>query len=198
LAGFPGFRDFDENAGDESEKRIGARKETNDASSFFDLSIDIFAGIGGAETLSERFREGKDLQTFWDIFFGPSGESWLGIGVFFDESFETLIGVRAVVCVENGFDFGGYNWFQILFSDIFLSIFLKMKLAALPGSGVDGGFESRFETGMSVRSDEFRNSNATIFEVEEKIAPVDFGLRESTTDPEDHPLAVIGASAMSN
>ena len=88
-----------------------ARKETDDASSSFNLRIDIFAGIGGSQTDSESVRESKDSEAFWNIFFSPIGKFGLSFAVFFNENLETLLGVGTILSVKNSFNIGGNFWF---------------------------------------------------------------------------------------
>jgi len=49
---------------------------------------------------------------------------------------------------------------------------------------------------VSVRGDQIRDADAALLESGQKNTPVDFGLGESTTDPEDHALAVVAADAV--
>ena len=51
FAGFPGFGDLDEDAGDEPQERFLAREESDDPSAFLDLAVDVLAGGGGPQTL---------------------------------------------------------------------------------------------------------------------------------------------------
>jgi len=51
---------------------------------------------------------------------------------------------------------------------------------------------------MGVGSDEFWDADAAVFEVEQKLAPVDFGFGEGATDTQDHAFAVGGADSVGN
>lgn len=46
FAGFPGFGDFDEDAGDEPQERFLAGEEADDAGALLDLAVDVLAGVG--------------------------------------------------------------------------------------------------------------------------------------------------------
>ena len=118
FAGFPRVGDFGEDASDKAQEGFGAWEKTDDASSFFDLTIDIFAGVGCAKTDSESRMQGENGEAFWEIFFGPSGELWLGFGVGFDEVSQAEVGVGAVFGIEDGFDVGGDLGFEVLLGDI--------------------------------------------------------------------------------
>ena len=50
---------------------------------------------------------GEDGETFWEVLLGPGGELGLGWAVGFDEVFEAIFGVGAIVGVENDSVNGG-------------------------------------------------------------------------------------------
>lgn len=77
-------------------------------------------------------REGEDGKAFGEVFFGPSGEFWLGFGVVFEGFGEAEMGVGKVVGVENGLDVRGDLAFEVLFGDVVLCVLLEEELAALP------------------------------------------------------------------
>ena len=64
----------------------------------------------------------------------------LAFSVVFYEFLETLLGMGAIVGIENYFDGRGDLTFQMLLGDVFLGVFLEGELASLPGSGVERGF----------------------------------------------------------
>ena len=198
FAGLPGFGDFDEDAGDEPFQGLLAGEEADDTGSLLDLAVDVFAGIGGPQTLSVGFREGVNGEAFWQVLLGPGGESRLSFGVDFDEVLETFLGVVKIVGVEDASDVGGDFALEMLLGDVFLSVLLEVKLASLPRSAAQCAFKGRFEAAVGIGGDQIRNADAALLEAVEKIAPMDFCFRERTTDAEDHAFAVIAPDSVSN
>ena len=90
-----------------------------------------------------HFGQGEDSEAFAEVFLSPGGELGLAFTVVFYEFLETLLGMGAIVGIENYFDVRGDLTFQMLLGDVFLGVFLEVELASLPGSGVERGFESR-------------------------------------------------------
>jgi len=83
------------------------------------------------------FWKGEDGKAFGQVLLGPGGESGLAFTIDFHEILEALLGVGAVVGVENDFDVGGDLAFEMLFGDVFLGVLLEMELATLPRGSVE-------------------------------------------------------------
>ena len=89
-----------------------------------------------------RFRKGEDGEAIGKILLSPNSEVGLSFRIGFDESLESFFGVGAVVGVENESDTFGDLGLDVLFSDGLLSGLLRMELAMLARSSVQGGLES--------------------------------------------------------
>jgi hypothetical protein len=89
-----------------------------------------------------RVRKGEDGEAIGKILLSPSSEVGLSYRIGFDESLESFFGVGAVVGVENESDTFGDLGLDVLFSDGLLSGLLRMELAMLTRSFVQGGLES--------------------------------------------------------
>jgi hypothetical protein len=118
FAGFPGFGDFDKDAGDKPFQRLLTGEKADDPGSFLDLAVDIFAGVGGPQTLSVGLREGENGKAFGQIFLGLGGESGLSFGVDFDEDLEAFLGVGQIIGVEDASDVGGDLALEMLLGDV--------------------------------------------------------------------------------
>ena len=83
------------------------------------------------------FWKGEDGEAFGQVFLGPGSEPWLAFRVGFEEVLEALIGVGAVVGIEDDSDVRGDLAFEMLLGDVFLGVLLEMELATLPRCAVE-------------------------------------------------------------
>ena len=194
FAGFPGFGDFDEDAGDEPQERFLAGEEADDAGALLDLAVDVLAGVGCAQALPVGFREGKNGEAFGQVLLGPGGELGLAFRVGFHEVLEAFVGMGAVFGVENGADVGCDLGFEVRFGDIFLGVLLEMELATLPRGAVERGLERRFQAAVGVGGDEIGNADAAFLQSVQEGAPVDFRLGEGAADAEDDAFAIVATN----
>jgi hypothetical protein len=106
-------------------------------SAFLDLAVEVFAAIGGSQTLSVGFWEGEDGKASRELFLCPSGKFGLSFRVGFDEVLETLLGVGKVIGIENNSDVvGDFALRMLLGGDGFLGVLLGVELATLSRSAV--------------------------------------------------------------
>ena len=64
------------------------------------------------------FGQGEDSEAFGEVFFSPGGELGLAFAVVFYEFLETLLGMGAIVGIENHFDVRDDLTFQMLLGDV--------------------------------------------------------------------------------
>ncbi len=119
-----------------SLKSVLAREETDDAGALLDLAIDVLACVRSTQKLPVSFRKGGDGKAFGQIFLCSGSELTLSLRVGFNKLFEAFFGVGTVVGVENDSDGRGDPALEVLFSDLFLCVLLKMELATMPRCAV--------------------------------------------------------------
>ena len=78
FAGFPGFGDFDEDAGDEPQERFLTREEADDAGALLDLAVDVLAGVGCGMNRGDRLQtdRGHGLHIDWGLCPGKMSYQW--------------------------------------------------------------------------------------------------------------------------
>jgi len=96
FAGFQGFGDLDEDAGNEPQERFLAREESDDPRAFLDLAVDVLAGVGGPQTLPAGFGQCEDGEALRVAVLGPGGELGLAFNGGFYEILEMFFGVGTV------------------------------------------------------------------------------------------------------
>ena len=100
-SGFPVVGDVAEESGDQAQERGGIGKDANHASAAFELLVDAFGEIGGAEADAMWWREREDGEAFWDVVFEPGGEFGSGLVIFGDHGLEERFGLRARLGLED-------------------------------------------------------------------------------------------------
>lgn len=171
----PGLGYFDENGGDEAKERGLIGEEADDAGATFDLAVEGLASVGGPCFFTVDFGEREDGEAFGDIGFGQLGELGLGFAIGCDKGGEAGFGMCAVVGVEDSFDIGGNFAFELLFGDVLLRVLLKMKLATLPWSPAEAGFEGGSNSCVGVGGDEVGDAHAAFANAVEEVAPMHLG-----------------------
>jgi len=141
------------------------------------------------------FGEGKDCKSFWEVALGPVGELGLTLTIALDKGPKALLGVSLVVGIEDDFDVRGHLTFEVLLGDIFLRVFLKMELAALPDTGVEGSFQGGPQTGVGIRDYVIDHADASLLEAGEKLTPMNLGFGEGAGHSENDTLAITAAHA---
>jgi len=86
------------------------------------------------------------------------------LAVFLDEGFELGFGVRQGFGIEDRAYVSGDGSAHVEFRHIGLRVLLEMKLAALPESGVEDGFECGPDAFVRVRSDRVGDAGPAFLE----------------------------------
>ncbi len=170
-------------------------EEGGDSGSAFDLAVEAFSHVGGAEPEAVALRECEDGEALWEVGFEPLGEVRGSFLVCGDQFCQASLCVSKVRGVEDGADLSGDLLAQFEVWNEGLCVLLEVELAALPWSGVEGGAQGGPESLVGVGGDEVRNADAAGFEGVEEGAPVGFCLRECAGDPQNDALAVLALDA---
>jgi len=195
FGGLPVVGDFHEDGGDQAQATFWGGEDGDDAGSAADLFVEGFAEVGGAEAFSDGLWEGEDGEALGEIMLHPRGELRSVFLVFQDGEGEQIAGRLKTGRLEDGSDVGSDGMFHFLLWNVGLGVLLEVELAAIPRDGREDGGEGGLEAFVGVTGDGAGDSEATIFETGEELAPVDFGFGEGDGGAEDGAFAVGAVDA---
>ena len=129
FASFPFFGDFDEDGGDEAQERGFAGEQPHDAGPSFDLRVERFAHIRGAQPLPCGLREAEDGEPFGKVGLSPSGKLRGFACVFGNEGGKLLLYMGAVFGVEDAADVLRDLLLEIPGGDVSPGVLLEVELS---------------------------------------------------------------------
>ena len=95
---FPVFGNLHQEGADKPQEGGFIGKKSSHGSASAHLAVEVFAGVGGAQTATLGFRQAEDGEAFREVFFEPSGEFGGAGAVFGGELTEAFFGSSRLAC----------------------------------------------------------------------------------------------------